>query len=481
MLSFIEPDSDDMFDTQITISELIDDYISDEILKMSSPGFHNELVNQISDILFEQWTCAEICEDTDEIHEEISEFVESVCNDYFENYDVPARQYPITMLILNECKVIIQEKIKKLENTYQPDQRTAEWYQYRHNMITASNIWKVFASESQYNSLIYEKCLPFENKNGGGYVNTESALHWGVKYEPVSVMMYELFNNTKIGDFGCIQHPVYKCIGASPDGIVIDPTSDRFGHMIEIKNIVNREITGIPKEEYWIQMQLQLETCDLETCDFIETRFREYENEWMFYNNIRRRKESLDIVVEKIDTVTDVELNLDFIEPTVNLESVVNLDSDKIEDDPLPVEESQYEEPPFRGVICHFISKTFTSSVPKYVYMPLDTPIEKEIIGEWIKTQKELLKETHALFTVIYWYLDEYSCVLVKRNRKWFAAAVPKIQDAWNTIEKERVSGYEHRATKKKRNEIVVENTVENGKLIKNLQVNNGICLIKLD
>jgi hypothetical protein len=488
MLSFIEPDSDDMFDAQITVSELIDEYLSDEILKMSSPGFHIEVINQISDILFEQWTTAGICQDDDEIYDEICDFVENVCADYFENYDIPAREYPIT--ILNESRDCdaIQEKIKKLEATYQPDQRTAEWYEYRHNMITASNIWKVFASESQYNSLIYEKCLPFENKNGGGggYVNTESALHWGVKYEPVSVMMYELFNNTKIGDFGCIQHPVYKCIGASPDGIVVDPSSERFGHMVEIKNIVNREITGIPKEEYWIQMQLQLETCDLDSCDFIETRFREYENEWMFYNNIRRRKESVDIVVEKIDTAIDVEFKLDFIEPdeiieektVVNLEPAVNFE---LVEYPLPVEEEQYEEPPFRGVIAHFVEKTFTSSVPKYVYMPLDTPIEKDVIDEWIKTQKELLKETHALFKVIYWYLDEYSCVLVKRNRKWFAAAVPKIQEAWNTIEKERVSGYEHRATKKKRNEIVVETSTENGKIIKNLQVNNGICLIKLD
>jgi putative phage-type endonuclease len=485
MLSFIEADSDDMYDAQITVSELIDEYLNDEILKMSSPDFHNEQVMQISDILFEEWTSADLCEKSDEIYEEICDFVENVCNDYFENYDIPSRQYSIT--ILNECKDVdvIQEKIKKLEATYQPDQRTSEWYEYRHNMITASNIWKVFASESQYNSLIYEKCLPFDNKTGSGYVNTESALHWGVKYEPVSVMMYELFNSTKIGDFGCIQHPVYKCIGASPDGIVVDPSSERFGRMVEIKNIVNREITGIPKEEYWIQMQLQLETCDLDSCDFVETRFREYENEWMFYNNIRRRKESLDIVVEKINTVTDVEL--DFIVPVVNL-TAVNLDpvveNSEHTEQQLPSEEETVinsEEPPFRGVICHFISKTFTSSVPKYVYMPLDTPIEKDVIDEWIKTQKELLKETHALFTTIYWYLDEYSCVLVKRNRKWFEAAVPKIQEAWNTIEKERVSGYEHRATKKKRNEVVVETTAENGKIIKNLQVNNGICLIKLD
>ena len=46
--------------------------------------------------------------------------------------------------------------------------------------------------------------------------------------------------------------------------------------------IVNRKITGIPKEEYWIQMQLQMETCNLNECDFLETRFCEYESKEEF-------------------------------------------------------------------------------------------------------------------------------------------------------------------------------------------------------
>ena len=52
--------------------------------------------------------------------------------------------------------------------------------------------------------------------------------------------------------------------------------------MLEIKNIVNRPITGIPKIEYWIQMQLQMETCDLNECDFLETKFVEYNDEDAF-------------------------------------------------------------------------------------------------------------------------------------------------------------------------------------------------------
>jgi hypothetical protein len=93
----------------------------------------------------------------------------------------------------------------------------------------------------------------------------------------------------------------------------------------------------------------------------------------------------------------------------------------------------------------------------------------------------------------------------VKRNRKWFSAAVPKIEEAWATIEKERISGYEHRASKKRtRSENIAENgqgpsdglrqgpseglrqgsrsgSFDESKTIKNIPFSGGICLIKLD
>jgi hypothetical protein len=100
-------------------------------------------------------------------------------------------------------------------------------------------------------------------------------MHWGQKYDPVSRMIYEHLYKTTVADFGCLQHDVHAFLGASPDGINVDPASQRYGRMLEIKNIVNRDITGIPKKEYWIQMQLQMETADLNECDFLETQFAE--------------------------------------------------------------------------------------------------------------------------------------------------------------------------------------------------------------
>lgn len=490
MVSFVEPDSDEYYELQCTVSELIDEYISNEILHMSSPDFYTEMLHQIVEVLYEQWTDAGICEKTEEMYEEIEDFVDEVTGDFFENYDIPPRQYPTSSV--NEVPNIenIEKKMIDLKNAYQPAQKSQEWYEYRHSMITASNIWKVFGSESQYNSIIYEKCVPFET-GGTGHVNTDSSLHWGVKYEPVSIMLYEQMYGTAVDSFGCIQHPKYKCIGASPDGIVNDTTSQRYGRMLEIKNIVNREITGIPKEEYWIQMQVQLETCDLDECDFLETRFKEYENEAMFYADIR----SNNIVVEKIDTATDAEVSSPLENIIIETHDQM-VPSEALVPDPDPVSEDKEV---VRGIILHFIKNDFIDSAPYYIYMPLDIAIEKDEINEWIKTKKNELKSTYALYKVIYWYLDEYSCILVKRNRKWFSAVVPKIEEAWATIEKERISGYEHRASKKRtRSEIIVENgqgqgtgqgtgqgsrsgSFDESKTIKNMPFSAGICLIKLD
>jgi hypothetical protein len=64
--------------------------------------------------------------------------------------------------------------------------------------------------------------------------------------------------------------------------------------MLEIKNVVNREINGIPIEEYWIQTQLQMQVCDCDECDFLETSFKEYEDEDAF--NISKNIERSDSI-----------------------------------------------------------------------------------------------------------------------------------------------------------------------------------------
>jgi hypothetical protein len=71
-------------------------------------------------------------------------------------------------------------------------------------------------------------------------------------------------------------------LAASPDGINVKETSPLYGRLLEIKNPFSRVITGIPKKAYWIQCQLQMAVCNLDECDFLETRFVEYESEDAF-------------------------------------------------------------------------------------------------------------------------------------------------------------------------------------------------------
>ena len=71
-------------------------------------------------------------------------------------------------------------------------------------------------------------------------------------------------------DYGCIPHEDFTFIAASPDGI------DELGNVIEIKCVYSRKITGLPKEDYYDQMQLQMEVFKLNKCLFLECEIKEY-------------------------------------------------------------------------------------------------------------------------------------------------------------------------------------------------------------
>ena len=60
----------------------------------------------------------------------------------------------------NICKM--EKKISYLSNIPQPDQRTDEWYIFRHRYLTASSIWKAFSTKGSINQLIFNKCKPLD-------------------------------------------------------------------------------------------------------------------------------------------------------------------------------------------------------------------------------------------------------------------------------------------------------------------------------
>ena len=106
---------------------------------------------------------------------------------------MPPRSYPTSLILKKYDNNIIEKKISYLQNIPQPDQRTDEWYHFRHKYITASSAWKAFSNPTTatYNQLIYDKCKPINIEKYTKNVSTATPMHWGQKYEDVSIMWYE--------------------------------------------------------------------------------------------------------------------------------------------------------------------------------------------------------------------------------------------------------------------------------------------------
>jgi putative phage-type endonuclease len=398
---------------------LMEEFINDHPTLISEPDFEDIFDDNISELMYLHFDYDILY--TEEAEEELEDIINHAKTDFF-NYFMPPRSHSKSLILKEPNEQIIESQIKYLKGLPQPTQRTKEWYEFRNNLITASNAYKAFESQSVQNQLIYEKCVSNVNLNAQEetqdkdtkiiedtkkLVNTNSPLHWGQKYEPLSVMIYEQTYKTKIGDFGCIPHNTFSFLGASPDGINVDKTSKRYGRMLEIKNIVNREIDGIPKKEYWIQMQLQMEVCNLDECDFLETRFIEYENEEEYCND----------TFEELSETEDGEKFLDY---TVSKDKKM------------------------KGIILQFQTK---DCKPFYVYKPLDI-CHKEDIEDWCEETLNTYESEpykYVYLKYIYWKLDQISCVLVQRNKQWFCQNIQQIENIWKIIEAERVKGYKHR------------------------------------
>ena len=372
--------------------QLMLDYLTENILQLIYCDFYDEILSYSYDILYETFINNQFLTTfLNTTHEQSIDLlfkVNKIARNIIYKFVIPKRSYKKTYIRTDENNksynltinfTKIENTIKYLKNIRQPEQRTDEWYKFRNSTLTASNIWKVFASEYSQTQLILEKCEPL-NIDKFKVTNTNSPLHWGQKYEPVSILYYESIYSTKVDEFGCIPHSKYSFIAASPDGIVCDKSSNLFGRMLEIKNVVSREITGIPKMEYWIQMQIQMEVCNLNECDFLETKFTEY---------LSREEYLLD------------------------------------------------DETKYKGIILQFLN----GDIPHYIYAPFGlTDISSIKYQEW-ESSKFQENQNLEFITTLYWKLEKISCVLVLRNKMWFNCIVNNIENFWKILIEEKESG----------------------------------------
>jgi len=284
----------------------------------------------------------------------------------------------LTESIDNKKLEELREQVRKLRDFKQPEQRTEEWYNYRNTMITASD-WATVLGKNSYSAS--NRDLLLQKVTGITKNFTAPAVEWGKKYEPIANKIYEKRNNVEVIEFGCLRHPIHEFLGASPDGITKD------GIMLEIKCPISRLITGIPTDYYWIQVQGQLEVCDLDQCDFLECKIIEYDGN------------------DEHDT--------EFIYLTDNYEGNYSLNSNGME----------------KGVIAVYLDKNTDNKIYKYSELGI---IDDEYYS-FIENQNDT--EDLFLIGITYWYLDTISCQPINRDKEWFNRALPDLKKFWKEVE----------------------------------------------
>ena len=329
----------------------------------------------------------------------------------------------------------ILEKLKTLEL---PEQRSPEWYEMRNHILTASSLADALGKghfKTQLDLMIAKTSTeeaPFISNN---------IIEWGVKYEPIATSFYEKMNQLKIVEFGLVPHPKLTIFGASPDGICdLDSPTDYVGRMLEIKCPPIRKFTKEVPYHYWIQMQGQLETCDLEECDFLQVKLFEYDSDDRYNEDISYNE---DETVKKGYTSNHL--------PKGSLVTITSLDE---------------------------------KGATKYMYEYGEFYLSYEEHLTWFQTIQAKYQDEKYTVEQIWWRIDRYECTLVGRDRQWWNSIVPDILDFWENVEHYRMVGNQELVDKKNKRKRKKKPTVKKNIITINAEIESQIqtkCFLDSD
>ena len=280
--------------------------------------------------------------------------------------------------------------VESLKELKLPEQRSKEWFEMRKNILTASSLADSLG-KGHFNTR--ESLLIDKTSNEPKPFFTNDIIQWGVKYEPIATSFYERINQLKIVEFGLVPHPTFKIFGASPDGIC-DTDSPQYyvGRMLEIKCPPIRNFTKEVPLHYWMQIQGQLETCDLEECDFLQVKIIEYNNEQ------------------------------EYQEDTTN----------------------QYP----KGLVLTFFGKDEKGN-KTYDYTYPDFNLSYDELKSWASQSIQSYSKPYTSYEYNWWKIQRYECTLVGRDRQWWLNNMPKILSFWEDVEHYRKVGNQELLQKK--------------------------------
>ncbi len=168
--------------------------------------------------------------------------------------------------------------LKLIDRALKYPQKSAEWLSARHNILSSSEVAAALDSDLYKSSqeLLKHKRLPLTDVGLTRSISTD----WGEKYEPVAKCLFRQITNEEITDVGLILHDTIPWLGASPDALVLSKK------LLEIKCPFTRPIIcGVVPHNYWIQVQIQMEVCDIDECYFFQCQFEEtsvHANDYQF-------------------------------------------------------------------------------------------------------------------------------------------------------------------------------------------------------
>ncbi len=150
-----------------------------------------------------------------------------------------------------------------------PEQRTVEWLAQRHNAITASEFSSAIGEDKYCSTIEYIRKKAFRT-----VTPSNEAMEWGKTFEPLAARLYtERFcPGYEFVSLPLLFHETMPWLGASPDGLLVRKIDDEVvdAHLVEIKCPFRRRPNGTIPREYFAQMQLQMEVCNINACDFFD-------------------------------------------------------------------------------------------------------------------------------------------------------------------------------------------------------------------